>query len=197
NSVTMTVNAASTFYQDSDGDGFGNPTATATGCSAPTGYVVNNSDCDDTNSSINPGSTEVCTNSNDDNCNGAINENCCSITLSATTTNSNCTASANGSIDLTVNGGVSPTYLWSNGASTQDLSNVAPGTYSVTVTDNGCTQQGSYVVGNNNQVQSAPTAIDGPAGVCRNSTGNVFTTPVVAGATSYQWTLPTGATGSS
>ena len=44
---------------------------------------------------------------------------------------------------------------------------------------------------------SAPAAITGPFGVCRNSTGNVFTTPAVSGATSYQWTLPTGATGSS
>jgi hypothetical protein len=44
---------------------------------------------------------------------------------------------------------------------------------------------------------AAPTAINGPYGVCRNSTGNVFTTPAVSGATSYQWTLPTGATGSS
>ena len=45
--------------------------------------------------------------------------------------------------------------------------------------------------------QTAPTAINGPYGICRNTAGNVFTTPAVAGATSYQWTLPTGATGSS
>jgi hypothetical protein len=45
--------------------------------------------------------------------------------------------------------------------------------------------------------QAASTAINGPYGVCRNSAGNVFTTPAVTGATSYQWTLPTGATGSS
>jgi len=44
---------------------------------------------------------------------------------------------------------------------------------------------------------AVPTAISGPNGVCRNSTGNVFTTPAVAGATSYLWTLPTGATGTS
>ena len=44
---------------------------------------------------------------------------------------------------------------------------------------------------------AVPTAINGSYGVCRNSTGNVFTTPAVSGATSYQWTLPTGATGSS
>ncbi|HNP24789.1 MAG TPA: T9SS type A sorting domain-containing protein, partial [Panacibacter sp.] len=43
----------------------------------------------------------------------------------------------------------------------------------------------------------APTAIVGPAGVCRNSTNQVFSVAPVAGAASYQWTLPPGATGSS
>ncbi len=37
-----------TFYQDFDGDGFGNNNVTATGCTAPNGYVSNNTDCNDT-----------------------------------------------------------------------------------------------------------------------------------------------------
>lgn len=46
----------------------------------------------------------------------------------------------NADVDLTVSGGQPPyTYLWSNGAITQDLTNVPPGQYSVIVTDaNGC-----------------------------------------------------------
>lgn len=50
----------------------------------------------------------------------------------------------NGSIHLRVSGG-SPAYQfqWSNGATTQDLNNLGPGTYIVTVTDsNGCTAVG-------------------------------------------------------
>ncbi len=48
--------------------------------------------------------------------------------------------SAGGSIDLTISGGTSPySYLWSNGASTQDLNNLTTGFYEVIVLDaNGC-----------------------------------------------------------
>ena len=47
----------------------------------------------------------------------------------------------NGSIDLTPSEGVGPyTFIWSNGAITEDISGLTEGYYSVTVTDaNGCT----------------------------------------------------------
>jgi gliding motility-associated-like protein len=46
----------------------------------------------------------------------------------------------NGSINLSVSGGIAPySYLWSNGAVTEDLSGLTSGDYEVTVTDfNGC-----------------------------------------------------------
>jgi len=43
-----------TFYADADGDGFGDILNPISACSQPTGYVVNDEDCDDTDENINP-----------------------------------------------------------------------------------------------------------------------------------------------
>ncbi|HTN21896.1 MAG TPA: SprB repeat-containing protein, partial [Pelobium sp.] len=63
------------------------------------------------------------------------------LTLTETHINNTCFGQNAGSIDLNVSGGVSPyIYSWSSGESTQDLSGLAPGNYTVTVTDaNLCT----------------------------------------------------------
>ncbi len=52
-----------------------------------------------------------------------------------------CNGGNNGAVDLTVNGGTTTyNYLWSNGSTLQDPSQLFAGTYMVTVTDNvGCT----------------------------------------------------------
>ncbi len=62
-----------TYYQDSDGDMFGNPNNTTQGCTAPMGYVANNTDCNDANAAVNPGATEVC-NGIDDDCDATTDE---------------------------------------------------------------------------------------------------------------------------
>lgn len=62
-----------TYYRDADGDGYGNALVFVTACSAPAGYVANNTDCNDASNFINPGRTELC-NGVDDNCNSSIDE---------------------------------------------------------------------------------------------------------------------------
>jgi hypothetical protein len=60
-----------------------------------------------------------------------------SLNLALTSSDVTCTGTDNGAIDLTVIGGVSPySFAWSNGATTEDISALAAGTYTVTVTDN-------------------------------------------------------------
>jgi phosphotransferase system IIA component len=71
--VTFTT-SGSLYYQDADGDGYGNPAESALLCPPITGYVTNNTDCDDEAASIFPGTTEICNNGLDDNCDGILNE---------------------------------------------------------------------------------------------------------------------------
>ncbi|MBK6995393.1 MAG: T9SS type A sorting domain-containing protein [Lewinellaceae bacterium] len=70
------------------------------------------------------------------------------IATTAVITNESAPNANNGAINLTVVGGTAPfAYLWSNGATTEDLTALLGGTYTVVVTDaNGCTQTGSYTV---------------------------------------------------
>lgn len=62
-----------TVYADSDGDGFGDSSATSVTCQLVAGYATNSGDCDDNNAAINPNATEVCDNA-DNNCNGITDE---------------------------------------------------------------------------------------------------------------------------
>lgn len=63
--------ALNAYYADADGDGFGNPDVQWNTCqtSPPAGYVTNNMDCLDSDSSVYPGAQELCDGLDND-CNG-------------------------------------------------------------------------------------------------------------------------------
>lgn len=62
-----------TWYADSDNDGYGNASDSFLSCTHYPGYVTNTTDCDDAQSTIYPGASELC-NTIDDNCDGNIDE---------------------------------------------------------------------------------------------------------------------------
>ncbi len=62
-----------TYYLDTDGDGFGDPNNSIQDCELPSGYVTDNSDCDDTDSITYPGAPEICDHK-DNNCDGTIDD---------------------------------------------------------------------------------------------------------------------------
>ena len=75
------------------------------------------------------------------------------LSLSAVVTNAS-SGNSNGNIDLSVNGGSSTySFLWSNGAITEDISNLSSGTYTVTVSDaNGCSKIDSFTVSSTSNI---------------------------------------------
>ncbi len=74
------------YFQDADGDGFGNASLELDTCLsvAPGGYVDNNQDCDDSDPELNPGAGEIC-DGLDNNCNGMADEDLAVFTYFADT----------------------------------------------------------------------------------------------------------------
>ncbi len=62
-----------TFYVDSDNDGYGSTASAVQACTQPSGYVISDGDCDDSQPSAFPGGVEVC-DSVDNDCDGSVDE---------------------------------------------------------------------------------------------------------------------------
>ena len=94
---------------------------------------------------------------------GTMNPTCrVNPALNFAITNADC-GSSNGSVTLTVANAANVTILWDNGNTTNTISNLAPGSYSVTVTDNltSCTFTDVAVVTlNNSTLAMAPVVAD-------------------------------------
>lgn len=111
------------------------------------------------------------------------------------TTNNLCAGENNGSIDLTVAGGTPPyMYSWSNGSNSEDISNLAAGVYTITVSDaSGCTASTTVNI-------TQPTAVSVTTSSTDEMMGMDGTAAVtVSGGTpnyTYYW-MPGGQTTSS
>jgi hypothetical protein len=116
-----------------------------------------------------------------------------SISLSAAGTNVTCNGLGNGAVTLTVGGGTPGfTYLWNNGTTTQNLSNVGPGTYNVTVTDAlGCTANASTAI---TQPAALTQSISGTNVTCNGAADGTATFTVGGGSPGYTYLWSNGAT---
>ena len=125
-----------TCFGDQDGTA---AVATLTGGTTPFSFLWSNSSTQQNQTSLGPGTFSVT----------VSDSNGCSFTDSVSVTeppqltlipsalnNPGCASAATGSIDIDVAGGTPGyTYLWSTGATTQDLNALTAGTYSITATD--------------------------------------------------------------
>ncbi len=68
------VGGTNRYYQDADGDTYGDAAVYQDATSQPAGYVTNSTDCNDNDASVNLGATEIAGNQIDDNCNGQVDE---------------------------------------------------------------------------------------------------------------------------
>src|SRR6187399_3333777 len=102
-------------------------------------------------------------------------------TASANATASTCDQN-NGAVDLTVTPSGTYTYTWSNGMTSEDLSNLLAGTYSVTVTStsSGCTAIASVTVPNNNIIITIAGNTT-PLTACTQPNGAIDITPSPTG----------------
>lgn len=110
------------------------------------------------------------------------------LTINTSSTPETCTNFNNGTMSVTASQGVQPyTYNWSNGATTSFVSNVAPGTYFVTVTDNlGCTKTGSVSI---NPAPSFQINVTGTNATTCGVNNGTATANIVTGVGpfTYQW----------
>lgn len=104
-----------------------------------------------------------------------------------------CYQGYNGSISLVISGG-SPGYffLWSNGATTQNISGLQQGNYTITVTDQaGCTEARSFTLTQPDEMIITGTLTHPP---CQGQPTGAIHTSITGGTPGYSYLWNTGAT---
>ncbi len=108
------------------------------------------------------------------------------INITGITTPVTSCAAPNGAIDITPSPAGNYTYLWSNGASTQDLSGIPAGAYIVTVSGGGsCSATASFTIANNTPSPTASTTVT--PSTCGLSNGAIDLSVAPPGTYSFTW----------
>jgi len=125
-----------TWYADADADDYGDAATTTLSCDAPTGYVDNADDCDDTSNTVYPGADETCDDLDDD-CNGKIDDDA----LDASLWYLDYDDDGYGATKITEMACTAPTYFVDNSTDCDDLDpDISPGAEEVCADgiDNNC-----------------------------------------------------------
>jgi len=114
------------------------------------------------------------------------------LTATNTLVDVKCFGQSTGSVDLSVNGGTPAySYSWSNGATTSDLTNVASGMYTVTVTDSRtCKAYDTAIIAQ--PAQALGQSIDSKDPDCNGSGDAWIHLTVWGGNTPYTYSWNTG-----
>lgn len=116
------------------------------------------------------------------------------VSTSVNVTPLSCSGGASGMIDLTVNSSNGPfSYQWSNGATTEDISGLNSGTYTVTITDaNSCPYSESFAVSGPSLLDFNPIMVSNVS--CNATNDGAVDITVVGGTAPYAFFWSTGAT---
>ena len=115
--------------------------------------------------------------------------------IQAQIANLSCFESGDGAINTSISGWGPFTYQWSTGASSDSISQLAAGSYSIVVTDRfGCISDSLYHVSQPNPLVFQPSTT--PA-TCNSSNGSLAVGQVTGGTPAYQYALNGSAFGTS
>ncbi|MFT4981568.1 MAG: subtilisin-like proprotein convertase family protein, partial [Bacteroidia bacterium] len=105
------------------------------------------------------------------------------LVITETHVNVSCDGLGDGSIDVSVSGGVSPySYLWTNGATTQGITGLSSGNYILTVTDSvGCSDNISVTILDGSSLSLSSISISSE---CNEANGSIDLT-VTGGSSNY------------
>ncbi len=195
----IAFNAFATTAPSCFGGNNGTATANVAGGTAPYGYLWSanaNNQITQTATALAMGTYTV-TVSDDSLCTASATVSItqpAQIQIAGTVINDSCSGNSNGSVTLVITNAVLPiSPVWSNNATTQNIANLAPGNYTVTVTDhNGCTATATYAISSPPALAINPIATN--VKCFGASTGEVIANP--SGGTApytYVWT-PAGNT---
>ena len=94
----------------------------------------------------------------------------------------------NGAIQTNINGGIPPfSYIWNDGSTSSNLSDLPAGNYSVTVTgNNGCSDEASFIVPDEPIIFIVNPDIE-PNTLCTGGNGSISVTVIPNGTYTYEW----------